>query len=232
METVEEKTDSQAIGVRYGGFWVRLAAHIIDGFVVSVASMIIVIPLSIVLSIFAAMDETRIAEYITQAVTSLISMALSWGYYIFMTHKYQATLGKMAIGARVVAEDGQQLTLGNVVMRETLGKIASGIALLVGYFMIGFTAKKQGLHDMIAKSVVVYTEEGPRKLVVGCVYGFYALIIFAFACLVGVLVFLGVLFGAAAYEDSQNNGLDKEEQEMHDNGWIMPVSDDVPTDQV
>lgn len=231
METIGEKTDSHVTSMRYGGFWVRLAAHIIDGFVVSVASMIIVIPLSIALSVFAAMDETRVAEFIAQAITSLVSMALGWGYYIFMTHKYQATLGKMAIGARVVAEDGQQLTLGNVILRETIGKIASGIILLVGYFMVGFTAKKQGLHDMIAKSVVVYTDEGPRKIVVGCVYGFYALIVFAFACLVGVLIFLGVLFGAAAYEDSQS-GDNGTWQEMQDTDDMMPIFDDVSADQV
>ncbi|UCH01243.1 MAG: RDD family protein, partial [Deltaproteobacteria bacterium] len=34
-------------------------------------------------------------------------------------------------------------------------KIISTIILLVGYLMVGFTAKKQALHDMIAGCLVV-----------------------------------------------------------------------------
>ncbi|MFA5986218.1 MAG: RDD family protein [Parcubacteria group bacterium] len=210
---METTSDVPQVSVRYGGFWVRFAARIIDGFVISFASMVIIIPLSIMFGVFAAMDKTHVMEILARIVTTIVGMIIGWGYYIFMTHKYQATLGKMAVGARVVAEDGQPLTLGSIILRETIGKLVSGITLCVGYIMVGFTSKKQGLHDMIAKSVVVYTDEGPRKIVVGSVFAFYALIIFFLMCIFGLLAFLGIM----AYEGSQqSNGDTSGEQEWQD----------------
>jgi uncharacterized RDD family membrane protein YckC len=210
METI---ADVAQVNARYGGFWVRFAARIIDGFVISFASMIIIVPLSIAFGFFATMDKTHTLEILARIVTTIVGMILGWGYYIFMTHKYQATLGKMAVGARVVAEDGQLLSLGSIILRETVGKVVSGITLCVGYIMIGFTSKKQGLHDMIAKSVVVYTDEGPRKIVVGAVFAFYAAMIFLLACIFGLLIFLGIM----AYAGSQQSGGDMSgEQEWQD----------------
>jgi len=66
----------------------------------------------------------------------------------------QATLGKMALGIVVTDMDGKRISFGRAVGRN-LGKIISQIILLIGYFMIAFTQKKQGLHDIIANCLVV-----------------------------------------------------------------------------
>ena len=227
---VEIKKDVQT-PVRYGGFWVRGAARIIDGFVLSIISMIVLIPIYIIFSIGVAATELKFLEIISQLVVSAISMAVGWSYYIFMTHKYQATLGKMAIGARVQSEDGQNLTLGKIILRETVGKFVAGIMLGIGYIMIGFTAKKQGVHDFISQSVVVYTEEGPRRIVVGIIYGFYVFLLTVIMCVIGLIIFFVIL--AATNDGNATSDTDSGVEQVEEQN-ISDMSDEntVPQDRI
>ena len=65
-----------------------------------------------------------------------------------------ATVGKMAMGLRVVTNDGQRLSFPNAIGRY-FAKIVSAIILCIGFIMIGFTERKRGLHDMIASTLVI-----------------------------------------------------------------------------
>ena len=65
-----------------------------------------------------------------------------------------ATVGKMAMGLRVVTSDGQRLSFMNATGRY-FAKIISAIILGIGFLMIAFTDKKRGLHDMIASTLVI-----------------------------------------------------------------------------
>lgn len=130
--------------VRYAGFWIRFVAVIIDGIIVFFISLPIIVIFKFVLSIESS------------GFLNLLSSVISWGYYIYMTDKYQATLGKKAMGIMVVNESLIKASLGNIVLRETVGKIVSAIILLIGYIMAAFTSKKRALHDLIAGTVVIY----------------------------------------------------------------------------
>jgi uncharacterized RDD family membrane protein YckC len=66
----------------------------------------------------------------------------------------QATPGKMVFGLRVATADGAPIGFGRATGRF-FGKIVSGMIFNVGYLMVAFTSRKQGLHDMIANTVVV-----------------------------------------------------------------------------
>ncbi|GEQ96830.1 hypothetical protein JCM17844_04670 [Iodidimonas gelatinilytica] len=66
----------------------------------------------------------------------------------------QATLGKAAIGIKVTDMNGQRISFLRATGRH-FGKILSTIILLIGYVMILFTKRKQGLHDMIAGCLVL-----------------------------------------------------------------------------
>jgi uncharacterized RDD family membrane protein YckC len=192
-QTIEKKSvDTGVADARYSGFWVRGAGHIIDGVVIGLITMVVVVPLTIVLAIVSALTSSPFLQIFGQGIGSLLGLIIGFGYYIFMTHKYQATLGKMAIGAKVQAQDGTPLSLNQIVLRETIGKLASSMTLGIGYIMVAFTQKKQGLHDIIAESVVVYTdqEKGPNKLAVGIVYGVYAFFFILFFTLLVTVLFL------------------------------------------
>ena len=76
-------------------------------------------------------------------------------YYALMeSSKYQATLGKIVIGIKVVNNNGQRLDFSKTLLRN-LSKILSAFILGIGYIMIIFDDRKQGLHDKIADTFVV-----------------------------------------------------------------------------
>lgn len=132
---------------RYAGFWIRLAAFVIDCFVIMLVGSIIVL-----ISSFAFLGGDELSVSIVDIVSWLI-VAL---YFVYFTYKYNATLGKKAVGIMVISENSEKLTLGQVIIRETIGKWVSAIILYLGFIMAGFTSKKQALHDKLAGTVVVY----------------------------------------------------------------------------
>jgi uncharacterized RDD family membrane protein YckC len=60
----------------------------------------------------------------------------------------------MALGIKVTDLSGERIGFGKATGRY-FGKIISGLILLIGYIMVAFTEKKQGLHDMMAGCLVV-----------------------------------------------------------------------------
>ncbi|MNP35907.1 RDD family protein [compost metagenome] len=83
----------------------------------------------------------------------------SWLYYTLMeSSKWQATLGKMALGIVVVDEQGARISLG-IANKRYWGKIISGLTLYIGYIMVLFTEERQALHDKIAGTYVVDKEK-------------------------------------------------------------------------
>lgn len=73
-----------------------------------------------------------------------------------MTYLTGATVGKRLMNLRVVACDDSKLTFVNVLYRETIGRYLSSL-LFVGYLMIGVSETKQGLHDRLCDTQVIYT---------------------------------------------------------------------------
>lgn len=139
----------------YAGFWIRLAAYLIDSIVVQIASSILMFIFmgSFFLNPESAEDPEALMGRILPMYVILI--VGSWLYYALMeSSAQQGTLGKMAVGIKVTDMDGARISFGNATGRF-FGKIISGIILFVGYIMIGFTEKKQGLHDMMASTLVV-----------------------------------------------------------------------------
>lgn len=127
--------------IKYAGFWIRFVAVIVDGIIVSIASAIVI-----------AIMKSIVGEFYG---ANFFGYVITWAYYIFMTDRYQATLGKKLLGLKVVNEDFTKAPLGNIVLRETVGKIISSIILLIGYIMVAFNKKKRALHDIVSGTVVI-----------------------------------------------------------------------------
>jgi len=150
-----------AAAVQYAGFWRRVLASIIDGLIVGAAwSAIYYTLVAAGVVNMPEVNETDIEPYIRwmikyMLVSNAVVFVLQTVYFALMeSSSRQATLGKMALGIVVTDMDGKRISFGRAVGRN-LGKIISQIILLIGYFMIAFTQKKQGLHDIIANCLVV-----------------------------------------------------------------------------
>jgi uncharacterized RDD family membrane protein YckC len=88
--------------------------------------------------------------------SSIVAVLLLWSYTVGLTLRFGGTLGKMAFGLRVVSEDGTALDLVTVIVREIVGKFVSVMTLGLGFLWIAWDHRKQGFHDKMAKTLVVY----------------------------------------------------------------------------
>ncbi len=98
-----------------------------------------------------------LVEQISDFQPNFQAVVITWTfvYFVALTAASGATLGKMALGMRVVGADGGKVGFGAVVMRETVGKIASALVVMLGFIWILFDDRRQGWHDRIGKTFVV-----------------------------------------------------------------------------
>ncbi len=149
----------------YAGFLLRLVAYFIDGVLLSIVFFILVLvfmgPVIFELAQMGPDIESQMTPNMAIGLAGsyakmLISVIVcGWLYYAVMeSSKHQATVGKLALGLKVTDEFGDPIGFGRATGRY-FGKILSSIIFAIGYLMIIFTEKKQGLHDMIAKTLVL-----------------------------------------------------------------------------
>lgn len=123
--------------VEYIGFWWRVLGALIDSAVVTVGIGALATLPGLFLTVMP------------------LSIVVPWIYEALMlSSERQATIGKMAIRAVVTHETGDRLTFARATGRH-FAKYLSGMLLGIGFLMVAFTARKQGLHDLIAATVVV-----------------------------------------------------------------------------
>lgn len=78
-----------------------------------------------------------------------------------MTKFFGQTVGKMILGLRVISLKEDKLTWGTLLFREWIGRFIS-TTILPLYWIVGFTALKQGVHDFVADTTVIH-ESSYRK---------------------------------------------------------------------
>jgi uncharacterized RDD family membrane protein YckC len=148
--------------VRYGGFWVRFVARMIDSFATSIISWIFQIPILFLLPtmLTPGQDPSALLVPRTLAIfgfSTLASLAVVMTYEIYFLSTRGATPGKMAFGLKVVRVDGSPLSRGLATGRY-FATWVSGLTLLIGYIMAGFDDEKRALHDRICDTRVVYAK--------------------------------------------------------------------------
>lgn len=136
--------------IRYAGFWMRFWAYLLDLIVIGSLERILVKPLFRVLDI-------PLAEFNMFAPISIASAVIFYVYFVLMTKYIGQTLGKMVFGLKVVDLHQNNLTWGTVLFREWIGRFISA-TLIVGYIIVAFLPKKQGLHDLFTDTTVIHVE--------------------------------------------------------------------------
>lgn len=160
----------------YAGFWKRVAAYILDIIVLYIPSMLIEKMLGgdAAKSIFeqavvnAAGDPNatlaaQMQYYSAMWPAMLLGFIVAWMYYAFCeSSAWQATVGKLALGLRVTDMQGNRLSLKRALARYP-AMILSSLILCIGFLMVAWTRQKQGLHDMIAGTLVLNGRAGEFK---------------------------------------------------------------------
>ena len=149
----------------YASRWMRLIAAIID------AIVLIVIGLAINAAFGGDTEEV-------DTTASFISAIIVFAYFFLLTNAFGASLGKMALGMRVVDESGNKPAASAIFKREfviralgafsavilgaIIGESGEEIGGLIGFvvfiiiaIMVLFDERRQGLHDKIGRTFVV-----------------------------------------------------------------------------
>ncbi|MCP3029128.1 RDD family protein [Halobacillus sp. A5] len=134
----------------YAGFAPRFFAYIIDLIVIWSLNSIITRPLLRLTNLSEAelWIELFSAANITQSIVFFL-------YFILMTFFFRATLGKMVLGLSVESLKGDQLTKGQIIFREFIGRYISMAVIGLPYLVVIFTKKHQGIHDLFADTSVI-----------------------------------------------------------------------------
>ena len=159
--------------MEYAGFWIRLAAFIIDGIISSCIFFIIGVILGIILVFWEGMSlDAFLGIWYVDVLLGVV-------YYVgFWTWRGQ-TPGKMLVRIKIVRTDGSSIGLGRAFIRYLMfvvGSIASllqsnftvlggrdtdyflstiNLLVLVGFLWVAFDSHKQGIHDKLADTYVV-----------------------------------------------------------------------------
>ena len=145
--------------VVYAGFWKRTAAYVIDSMIAGIVSGLLGGLVGGVMGAFllngANLAGNSSGFILIQVVSNLIGIAIGVAYFAgFHSSASMATLGKMAIGIKVVRSNGERIGFLRGMGRY-FALFVSGITLGIGFFMAGFTERKRALHDMLCDTLVV-----------------------------------------------------------------------------
>ncbi len=143
--------------VRFAGFWIRFAAGIIDALTFGiVAAMVTSFPVVSFLWLGSGGVRSDSDVAIVHVIMS-ISITVAWWLYTatLLSSRWQATFGMKACGLQIVNERGARISFGRATGRYFAQSIAGLLTLGIGFLMIGWTERKQGLHDLIARTLVM-----------------------------------------------------------------------------
>ena len=137
--------------LEYASFGARLLAMIIDMVILNTASSMIQAPF-LALMLGNLNPTTMIVGF---AAPLLVGAGLAVVYTVWLeSSAWQATLGKKILGLRVVDLDGQRITFWKSASRNFYKSIST-LILGIGYLMPLWTAKRQALHDRMARCLVI-----------------------------------------------------------------------------
>jgi uncharacterized RDD family membrane protein YckC len=152
----------------YAGFWKRVAAYILDAIILYIPSMLIQKMMGGDAA-EAAMKQAELTSpgdpqamlaafgqfYSTMLPAMLIITVITWLYFAFCeSSAWQATVGKLALGIRVTDMQGRRISFPRALGRYP-AKYLSALIFLIGFLMVAWTKRKQGLHDLIAGTLVL-----------------------------------------------------------------------------
>lgn len=160
--------DSETSLTDYAGFWKRVGAYFID-------AIVLWIPNFILGSLLGANEAAEAYQHALQAASGnpeqimlafqtymhalgplmLVQTVLTWLYFALCeSSAWQATLGKRALGIRVTDLDGHRISFLRATGRH-FAKLLSAFIMCIGFLMVAWTQRKQGLHDMLAQTLVL-----------------------------------------------------------------------------
>ena len=168
VQKLREGVAPGARAFRFGGFWIRFVASLLDGIILAVVAGIFsafLFPAFLSRGMVRNPNPTpdeAFAMFLPMmgimGAMVLLNMIVGCSYETFFIARLGATPGKMALGLKVVRPDGGPITVGRAAGRY-FAKIVSSMILMIGYIIAGFDSQKRALHDMICDTRVIKSQD-------------------------------------------------------------------------
>ena len=165
----QEEEEGPDIGV-YAGLGRRFVAFIVDIIIIILFDLVAMTVLGLTRGIqnsyFYLVQHVPADQLTTEgtmaamygsilAAYGIVLVVVPWLYFAgFESSRSQATPGKLLMHIVVTDMTGNKPTFARVTLRH-FAKFVSALIIFIGFLMIGFTQKRQGLHDKIASCLVL-----------------------------------------------------------------------------
>jgi len=150
----------------YAGFWRRLAAVLIDALILlPIIALLTWIGLTVSSGGELSLDKLQADPFALYHPAALMALDLTvFALVVYCWVHYRGTPGKLLLGCQIIdANSGRPLSIARAILRY-FAYLASALPLLLGFVWIGLDPRKQGLHDKIARSVVIIEDESTKTL--------------------------------------------------------------------
>jgi uncharacterized RDD family membrane protein YckC len=156
---------------QYAGFDSRSIAFGLDIIIVSLVSILFTAFVSLIIHFFGLNSIiTDLTNGRFQATLQEISLLIgavfmplfSLGYFLFFWVVAGFTPGKGLLGLRVVRSNRQPVTIGPALLRY-IGYWVSALFLFLGFLWVIVDRRRQGWHDKIGRTIVVYNRQSSRQ---------------------------------------------------------------------
>jgi uncharacterized RDD family membrane protein YckC len=168
----QSETASLSQPVRLAGFFSRFIAFVLDLIVINLINLVVLVGIELIINFFFSGDFARfpllqsIADTIiasSQWLTALFSAVFGFIYFVFFWVIAGFTPGQALFGLRVIRSDGRPVNLGRAVLR-LIGYLVAALPLFLGFIWILFDNRRQGWHDKIARTYVIYMWDQNSRL--------------------------------------------------------------------
>ncbi|MEH7345582.1 RDD family protein [Bacillus sp. JJ1532] len=154
-----------SLNFQLAGLGSRTAAYLIDQIILIIVNILIVMVLFMIL--YGQSDLLLWSEInsVPVAIAIILMFILNWGYFFaFEYFSGGRTIGKKALGLRVIQENGHSITLLSSFIRNFLRIIDSLPAnYFLGMMMIFFHSKHKRIGDLVAGTLVVHERNTKKK---------------------------------------------------------------------
>ena len=133
----------------YAGFWVRLAAYVIDSVIVAIGLLVVRLAWIGIGALISGtiLDENVLFHYSLKDIVLYIFKVM---YFALLTWCTGTTIGKRLMNLRVVPADrNEKLSFVDVLYRETVGRFLCGISIWIGYIIVGIDKEKRGFQRQL-----------------------------------------------------------------------------------
>lgn len=141
---------------KYGNYYQRLLARLAD-------MLLLTLPWAIGFNMIVARSadiQSVIGNFISyMSLVFFPTLFVAFFYSALMIHFFGTTIGKFALGLKVVDSGGNHLTFKRAFFRQTFGYMLSGFIFGLGFLAVIKNKNKQGWHDEAVGSFVVYNNK-------------------------------------------------------------------------